>query len=1139
MAMLAQKESGSIRLFLAVMVSGLAFVCFFPRDVVAAPGKLQWSVVETPHSDNSTNVLCSPSEVNRFVIGYDGLTMYAVDSSWRDSDSDGGVDREEVGRLYKSSNGGVTWQIDADTALYRAGAKYPVWNVAVAPDDVDFVVAVVDASGTPSGPQRIFISMDGGQSWQENTPSGLTGYVGSVAISPMYGKYRDVAIGTRSGAGGEVYVITAGVVSPRWKAQNLEVSALPADVLALEFSPSYIKDEMLVVVAATSSSTYLCFGKRDRVANTTFWGGICAKVDDINWDEVITADLELPSDFDADRGDYRICFVSIDGHNGSEYVGGVYSFKNKAFQSSRNVPGGRVASIAYYGTGASGTLLAGVVGASKDGKVTVWRTNNPASDKWLPSRWVKSSPEKSPTGGVGTGRANAQVAWSPGGLLAYCGTSSANLEVGGTGWDVGRWPRGLLEKAAGDESAFSVSPYSLPYQLILEMTGRTRDRDVGNIWNQLSLIDTSVARLCDVAALEATEEAAEKGNDYNILYLVSVTENNTCSLWRSITHPLGQYWERVFTYGAGSKDVLVRVRQTTFEESTRSRVVTVSEMGSGTIYYSTDEGQSWQYPLIAGGIALQDFALAKDDIIYILDKAAVYKYALSGSLWIKMAEADTGFSYGHTIAVPLKNPPKQVDEGDADWVVVGEKGPPDGLSRMVYADFSRIPVVFLPPEELRKSTPIQGDVHVVCDDRFENNLTVYAGVCDSVSGQWGKIYRWILGQSEVWEDLGPPNSAFYGVVMRNGVLYGVWEKPESAEIVTDAGVDRTLYARAPVPPPPEWDDLTEGLPEGEGAVDFTREPSALKISSNKYNTLWAIDNKEYDWEAKKGCLWMYIDTAAKFGPWVLAPAYGDVLACDPVSGLSGQVDFRWRALEYANVYEIQIAKDKEFTVRVLVSENITPADQTSPAAYYPAGGLIAVLASEVALPGTLECGHGYYWRVRARQGITGEVIRSPWSATMYFITKVGVPVHSRYLGPVLLSPASGADNVVPAPAFSWAPLPEVVKYEFVLAKDPELKQVLVRKRVAGTSFRYEGELGQGVTYFWQVKGVEPFVTEPSAIAVFTVAKAKAEPMPKPGEPVVILTWAGIAVYTILAAVVMVLIRARLGQRRDKQGAQEE
>lgn len=1140
--MLALKESGSVVLLFAALLGTLTCLCY-PRHCLAAPGKLQWSVVETPHSDSNTNVLCSPCEVNKLVIGRDGLTLYAVDSSWEDSNGDGKVDREEVGRLYKSSNGGVTWQIDVDNALYLAGAKYPVWEVALAPDDTDFVVAVVDAADIPIGPKRIFVSTDGGQNWQENTPSGLTGYISSVAISPMYGGYRDIAIGTRSGAGGEVYVITAGMVSPEWKAQNFKVNVsggVAADVLALEFSPSYVDDETLVVIGTTwSLGTYLCLGKRDTVANITSWGGICAKMDDINWDEVITADLELPSDFDAGAGEHRICFVSIDAHNGAKYIGGVYSFKDASFQSPRNVPQGRVASIAYYGTGTDGTLLAGTVGASRDGKVAIWRTENPASEGWSPSQWVRSSPEKSPTGGLGTGRANAQVGWSPDGLRAYCGTSSADLRLGGTGWDDGRWPRGLLQRMAGDESAFSVSPYSMSYELMLEMVNTAKDRNIGNVWNQLSLIDTSIKRLCDVAALEAPQEAAEEGDDYDILYLTSVSQNNICSLWRTITDPLGQCWERVFVYRVGSEDILVRVKQTSYEEKRRSRAVAVGEMGDGTIYYSADEGQSWRYPLIAGSIALQDFALGKDDIIYILDDTTVYKYAFKNSVWIKEKEADTGLSGGHTIAVPLKNPPKQLGEADADWVVVGEKGPPEGLSRMVYADFSRIPVKFLPPDELRRSTPIQGDVHVVCDDRFENNLTVYAGVCDPISGEWGKIYRWVLDRSADWDELEPPNSAFYGVVMRNDVLYGAWEKAESAEILTDAGVDRTLYARAPVPPPPEWDDLTEGLPEGAKAVDFTREPSALKISSNKYNTLWAIDNKEYDWKAQEGCLWMYIDTAAKFGPWPLTPAYGDILTCDPVSGLSGQADFRWRELEYASVYEIQIAKDKEFTIRVLVSENITPSDQTSPAVYYPAGGVITVPASQIVLPGTLECGHGYYWRVRARQGTTGEVIRSPWSATMYFVTKVGVPVEGRYLSPALLSPVSSAKDVAPAPAFSWAPLPEVTKYEFVLARDPDLKQVLVRKRVADTAFKYDGELIPGTTYFWQVRGVEPFVTEPSATASFTVAKAKAEPVPRAKEPVGVLTWAGIAVYTILAAVVMVFIRARFGQRKEEQEADDE
>jgi hypothetical protein len=117
----------------------------------------------------------------------------------------------------------------------------------------------------------------------------------------------------------------------------------------------------------------------------------------------------------------------------------------------------------------------------------------------------------------------------------------------------------------------------------------------------------------------------------------------------------------------------------------------------------------------------------------------------------------------------------------------------------------------------------------------------------------GKIFRWVIGKSTAWDELEPPNSAFYGLGQRNDVLYGAWIQPGVPETAPyAAGVDRTIYPRRIVPPPPEWDYLIEGLPT---AVVFNREPSSLKVSSNQENSLWAIDNALYNFAINVGRLW--------------------------------------------------------------------------------------------------------------------------------------------------------------------------------------------------------------------------------------------------------------------------------------------
>jgi hypothetical protein len=1093
-----------------------------------------WTAIDTPSPLN--NIIVSPSEVNVIAIGSDGRTFYAVDIPAPHTAPD-----VSIGKVYKSTDGGITWMTELSGYLTAAGAKLPVWNLAVAPDDVNFVVAVTDGAGgaAPNGPKEVFISTNGGAQWYIAVNGlSLAGgeFISCVDISVIYdGTNRDIAIGTRTAvvATGKVYTMkTTGFAA--WADQGLPAS----DVVALKFSPTYPSDSSLVVISSSVAPDYtrLHLGIHDTAVNTTAWDtviGYPVQILDTNFagtsptaPQIITADLELPSDFSGQDVALRRFYVGTDVTIAGVQFG-VYRLDDSVPYRINPPTSGRISSIAYFGTYAEGVLLAGEVTAVPAlGLVNVWRTSNPIA---VTPTWLKSDTNKSPTGGGNSGYANAQVAWNSNGTRAYCGTSSANPTSGGTVWALGTWPRAWLAAVQFDESAFSVSPYSPNYEQLLVSFGKAEDSDVGNIWNQLSLIDTKLslfpftAFLSDVAVLDAPQTGENLAtNDYDILYLASINPDagGFDSIWRSTSDPPGRTWERVLCIATNGTDTILRVKQTSYEETDRSDVIVFADRGTDVVGYSSNEGQIWD---IRSLTLVTDLALASDTVIYILNNTLVYRYELIGTGWVQKNKVDTQLDAGHTIAVPLKNPPKTGGtEATKDMVLVGEAGPPAGMGRIVYADFSDTIVKIGPPDYESIAPPVAGDAHVIFDDKFEQTGIIYNATNDPISGN-GKIYSWVIEKSTAWNELEPPNAEFYGLAQRNDVLYGAWRNPQVPAIigVNSAGVDRTLYPRAKVPPPPAWDYLVAGLPV---TVLFNHEPTSLKISSNEYNSLWAIDDYQpYDFANNEGCLWEYTDTLAKVGPWTTSPPSGSFIPVDPKSGRAVEVNFAWRQLSYSTIYEFQLAKDIDFHNRVLVNENIIPVDQLAPVVYLPAGALIPVSGSNIGSWANLESGHMYYWRVRARGTVTGEIVRSPWSATMYFTVEAGLRTTSPYPTVTLFSPTYGARNISTSPGFSWSGLLGTTKYEFILAKDAALQQVIVKVDVPTTSYLYDGKLDYNTGYFWQVRAIEPVVSDPSPIGTFSVIAEEKPAAPAVEQPTAIPSWVWsvIAVCTVLAVAMIV------------------
>jgi len=846
-------------------------------------------------------------------------------------------------------------------------------------------------------------------------------------------------------------------------------------------------------------------------------------------------------------------------------------------------------SIAYFGTYASGKLLAGEeLGVPCTATVPTWFTDSPTTCPipcWYPA--LKPTTGAAAQGtcmlNVQNGWGDAIVAWNADGSLGYVATGSlppihindtwAGLgNIGVTGWFSAFYGNAV----ANDESAFAIS------------------RNNGETWNQLSLIDTTIDWFNDVAVAP----------DCTTIYLASVNRNYGIgcnefdSVWRSTINPnvaaplpaippLGIVWERVYTRVTTGNCVLpqsdlpiLRVVPSCTDKKD-GEIVGWAAQGAyantsagGVMAWSPDYGDFWatmtpRYPV-------QDFAFESSTVLYVLSLSGmVQRLPYTGTSWSStLPSYDTTLYVAHTIAA--------MPEGK---VLVG------GMTGSTYpASYSADKGVSF--GVLSWTIVGHGNEHVIFDVDFKNNSFIYMG--DDAATPLGTVYRntvpsftrwsendmmsvangasgiaWpiaadspphpvgIFGLAQAWT--GEPQPALYAA---HRAIYNSQNLLADALPYWDSAVCRTLKPRNGIPKPGiEWDCLDIFTPLTQCNVYFTLEPTSLKYCGcctlDTNTTLYAIDNESggrwngwcatanpcaaiqvaslgYTPAKNQGMLWAYTDCLAKKGPVLKSPADKFLVGADPVSGRNQQVDLSWEQLCLATVYELQIAKDKDFTLRVnptmttLAGSPIIAAVTGSIRIAMDANNMTspAVWISPGALP---EAGAIYWWRIRVFQSATRQLARSPWSEARSFTVKAGFIVNTPYYGVQLLSPNNGCTGCRTKPvSFSWAPWKEATKYQFDLSKDPEFKQLVVTATTTTTGYEYKNALEYSTNYFWRVKALEVnglnIPSDWSATFSLTTAPVPAIPPPPAQEPAIpVWVWVLIAIGAILVIVTLILV----------------
>jgi hypothetical protein len=238
----------------------------------------------------------------------------------------------------------------------------------------------------------------------------------------------------------------------------------------------------------------------------------------------------------------------------------------------------------------------------------------------------------------------------------------------------------------------------------------------------------------------------------------------------------------------------------------------------------------------------------------------------------------------------------------------------------------------------------------------------------------------------------------------------------------------------------------------------------------------------------------------------------EMVNADPVTGRSASVDMRWEDYCCSGAYQVQVARDPLFTLKVYDSGMLQPADSTAPAFWLP--------------PGALEAGHAYYWRVRTTQAATGQRIASPWSDAMPLAVRPGYAVSTPSYGLQSLSPANGAIGCpVGNLALSWSGYQGTTKYRIILAKDARLQNIVVEDFTTTTAYALKVKLDYDTAYFWQASAVDPVPGDAGSVFTFStesvpVAKSTASSTAEnvPGWAIaVIVTGALLTVIVTIAA----------------------
>jgi len=1098
----------------AALVISLIIVAAPAQKVSANPGLSEWDRVSTPTMEGF--VVAPDSVIIDYALDDGGEVAYAVVEAWDEDDATYGY------RLLKSDDYAATWT-DITDALEDVDDSNDITMLEqVATDwvDPDFVAVAV----WEDGELRVYFSTDGGDSFEdigevEDGGVYLT-LVSDMAASYEAGGKREIAIGGMDD-GGQAGLFRSTVTGdsasgwedatdlgdyPGWDDDGTlpyGPSMLVTDII---FSTSWGTDKtILVTTVAPDSSDLTVHLQCGSWGTSEGWNedstlGIEAVP--IIEDEVLPmwlmgmdargiAGMTLPEDYNSKNANDRVLWVWVNYYDAGS--GDPMCALMRVDDDSADLVGpmgqiedGEVwlTNVSYHGTIAEGEAIAGVLGD-----------------------------------GMG------DYADCCEGIQVYRNDGIRNMDICCERWhDACKPPTGVAAMAVSyvdDDKAYAVALQGDPP---IDEGAWSVTFDDGDTWNQLSLIDTYIDYLSDVAV----------SPDCNKTFLVSINgEGAMCqcdSVWlHAVNLPeAGEYsgqWIRTWCGVLESDWGFLRLAP---EETTGDTVVLV-DYYTNNVYWNGMETLACWDPIGSTELdEIVDLALQDADTLFALDydgEVAMF----DDDEWHEAVDSEVG--EGNTIAVWDDHVLVGGDDGEVSYSDDG------GETFALVEDFPTI----------------DGYVTVAFDTYFDTNSVVYAATFDEADFTGG-VYSWVVGESEEWMDLNAvpeewqvlPEAmwttadghaevevAFTGLVLdrpgnpftdadNGGVIYasyvgylafnatdGYWFTGAARSLEREVTICVTCLA---------WDFLHVGL-----TVDlewFNAYPDALKIcgclTPDSNTHLFAIDEWwDYDMVGyETGSVWTYEDCYAKKAPDITSPADDTVIAADPCSCYSVPFTVLWDSLCDACSYDIAFALDEDFTMPV-------PVNGATGLTYHVIGDdpSFSVMGGP---DGGLSCETTYYVRVRAADAATGEIIHSWWSDPIAITIAPSVAA-----GEIdLVSPEPGATGVaIKGVGFSWDLMAEADVFDWWLDNNSDFSSP-VEKKTGLTNKAYEctEELEYDTTYYWMVIAYnEGSAISSSSVGTFRTMEEPEVPPPIEKVETPIWVWVVIGIGAALVIVVIVLI----------------